>query len=190
MSMRNELKSAAFKDLFLKYFILFIVIVAGIFAGFFISVKSGLTEQYSNRVPSPSQLNNTTTLKVGEQFPSLEVYDLQDNPIDFSQLLEGHKTIVGILSAGCSPCEAFVQYFEESDLISSKEYRVLLLSFDRDYFAENFSFQAFKLLPEIEDDLSINVYPTIVGVGEDLTIRFVSSGFSGVINEKFIQRNL
>ena len=188
--MRNELKSAAFKDLFLKYFILFTVIVAGIFAGFFISVKSGLTERYSNRVPSPSQLNNTTTLEVGEQFPSLEVYDLQDNPVDFSQLLEGRYSIVAFVSNGCTPCTRLITFLDTLSAVKAGDFQIVLLARDAEPFRKTTPFQTLELKTETYEQLNVDIFPTILGVGADGRIRFVSSGFTLSINDAFLEKNM
>ena len=164
---------------------LFIVIVAGIYAGFWISVKSGLTESLSGG-PGNARAVNQTNVKTGDVFPSVAAAGIGGTEIPLGPVLESQKTILAFLSGTCEPCLMFAEAVPEWEVVESGEYQVVILTDSPDVFAGEPSFKVYQSSFPMLDSLNVRAFPTIFVIDESGEVQFVSSGYSKQAGESGI----
>ncbi len=170
--------------------VLFVIVVSGVWTGFFVSVKSGLTERLSSSLNASSTLPNSTTIRTGQIFPP-NIPGVNMSEFEgLDSLLSKKKTIVAFVSTGCNTCEMFLNFLSNSEAVRSGEYNVQLYSADPEQFTSKFPFPCMHLRGETEVALALRVFPTIVGVDKNGRVRFVSVGFRRELDEQFLKKNL
>ncbi|MDF1545962.1 MAG: hypothetical protein P1R58_12790 [bacterium] len=185
-------KRSAIHRAILKYFIHFLVIVAGIWVGFRLSVESGMADRWHDKdISNPIDLPNNSDLAIGDQFPPTALFDLQTDLQSLTTLLSGKKSVVATVSSGCETCIHLVDFLRRNAMFHTDVQVILLTdSTDYSYFADNSPFQVLKFNPACASALALRVYPTLIGVDEKRNIRFVSSGFRQRITDDFIGKIL
>jgi len=170
-------RTDSFGRLATKGLVLFVIITAGIFAGFWISVKSGLTEtlagggeDYQSNVPE-------TNVHEGDLFPEFSAADDSGSMVSVAAHLKGKTTIVGFVSDGCEPCLRFAGAVSQWEAVKSGAVEVVLLTESPDMFREQSKFTVFESHFKIHEALAINVFPTIFVVDPDGVVQQVAVGF-------------
>ncbi len=179
-----------YRDFIIKAVILMIVIAAGIFAGIFVSVKSGLTGQRAKDMTEVKSLPNATALEIGIHFPYLEVTDSTGLKVSLAELFKEKKTILAFVSSASEPCREFVQMIENLECFRKGRCRVILLYNGEKYFSSKERIVRFGLEQSLLREMRINTFPTIVGVDQEGVIKFVSAGFLRQLNDDFIDKYL
>jgi hypothetical protein len=164
---------------------LFVVIVAGIYVGFWISVKSGLTDSLSGRSALPQQLNQTN-VKAGDQFPTISALDVSGEEVSLEPVIDGQKTILAFLSGTCEPCLMLAGDLPGFQAVRSGEYRVVILSESPEVYRESGEFDVYGSRFEVIDSLNVRAFPTVFVIDESGVVEHVSAGYSQGAGERVI----
>lgn len=178
-----------FKEYLLKSILFFVIVVAGIYVGFLLIVNTGLANRLNNHSISQNDTGNQTILEIGDHFPPIGLYDVDENLNELVDSLKGHKTLLGIVSEGCDPCINFAEYVNKSQLYGKGNYQAIFWTAEVEYFSENYHITTFKLTPSMSNALEVNLYPTIIALDENLIIKFISSGYRRNFNDEYVKEN-
>ena len=170
--------------------VLFIVVVAGVFAGLFVANKTGLAGMFGRSPADPSHVQNETDFKVGEQFPPMIVTDKEGRHESLATVLNGQAAVIGFVSNGCEACLNFVDAMADDPQIESAEFQILLLSDAPEFFQQKYAFAAFEVNSEILDQHKVHGFPTIVLVDRSGVIKLVFPGFMNSMNTEFFRKYL
>jgi hypothetical protein len=180
---------SGFGGFLLRAAVLFVVITAGVAAGFLIASHLSRRDVSGGFDLRPVDLANRTNLSVGDTFPDISVRNQQDSALVLAPLVRGRKAILGFVSRGCEPCDELQKFLKAQDTIKMGRCRVLLLAAGvQGYEAEDFD--VFLVDRPTIDELDIHIFPTVIGLDADGKITFVSSGFSRVITAPVIEKHL
>ncbi|MDH3890140.1 MAG: redoxin family protein [candidate division Zixibacteria bacterium] len=173
----------------LKWVGIFVIMTAGVFTGMTLSIKyTGAGSRGAEVLPA--SLRNSTNLEIGQTMPSITAYHQDGEPMDLQSVLVGRKTVLGFVSQTCGPCKQFIKFLEGSELLASEGYQILLLSVKPEDDLANYVLPVFRVSEELQKELAIDMVPTMIGIGEDATIQFVSCGFSGIITDEYVEEYL
>jgi hypothetical protein len=173
----------------LKAAVLFVVITAGVAAGFLIANHLAKRDVAGGFEIGVSDLLNQTSLAVGDTLPEITVLDERDSTLALKPLVQGRKAIVGFVSRGCEPCEELMEFLEERHVREKGRCRVILLAAGiQGYEAEGYD--VFRVGRPAIDTLKIRIFPTVIGLDPDGKVTFVSSGFSRLLTAPVIDKHL
>lgn len=170
--------------------IIFIISVCGTITGFTIAVKSGLPALLHKGNPLTELPENLTDLKAGERFPYLTVGDSDGRRIELDSLISLKKTLIAVISAGCEPCQEFINSMQAGVVLPKDKYQFILLSLDPEYISDNHNVIAYYIFQETLDEFSIKAFPTLIGVDRNKIIRFVSTGYGQAIDSTLLMKYL
>jgi len=173
-------RKTSYKQTIINALVFFVVIAGGIFAGFWISVKTGLTDGLAPGQEYAGE--NKTNIKEGKLFPAIAGEDVNYNEVAVQPLLTGKKTIVAFVSGTCEPCRKLSEELMTWPEVGSGEYQVILLTHDPDMFRGNPHFTVLKDNSELLDSLNIRMFPTICAVDPGGKVKMVASGFGANIS--------
>lgn len=176
--------------LFVQVLILLILITAGVLCGFFIATKTGIAGRIARSPLNPATMENQTSLRLNGIWPLVQVSDAQGQPVTLDTILSRRKTVISIVSGGCDACRLFLEEFVQTWRESDSLYQFVLLSVHPDFFIKNHNCRAFRITQESLDKYAFHQFPTIVGVDESGRIKFVSSGYTSMLNVAFIKKYL
>lgn len=163
-------------------------IAGGIVLGFIVAPKLGLTQ--AAPPITPSLLQNESALEISEFFPELAVVDRDSREFSLSAHLDGQKTVVAFVTATCYPCLLTVDLFLESDAVRKGDYQAVLITPEPALFTPQPGIRILAADSTALLQYGIEKYPTVVGVGSDRRIRFVSSGYTDILSDRFFLQNL
>ena len=182
MDKKDSLKNFIFKTL-----VLFVVITAGVVSGFFIAVKTGLT-QTGARYDSPEE-RNRTTIEVGTPAAELSEVYLSRKISSFTGPAHEQATLLAFVSGGCMPCQNFTRYIQKLK-DEGQVFNAVLFSNDPDFFRSLCDFDVLERFDPFLEEYDIHVYPTILGIDKEGKVSFVLSGFNESMDSDFILDNL
>lgn len=181
-------QSGSFGSFLLKALVLLVVIAVGVFAGFWISAKTGLTNAFSSHEP-PMQTMNRSNVKVGDMFPPVTV-KVNGEETDIRTLLGGKRSMVAFVSGTCEPCQMLVGDLPSWEMVTSGDLQVLLLTRTPEAYGENPAFAVCELPTEVLQQLEVNVFPTFYLVNEAGEVRVATSGYGEAMTEEMLTREL
>lgn len=174
----------------LKALVLFVVIAGGVALGYVVAARFGVSDRAQNFDIEDPDMFNKTLLRTGEKLPSLEAWIEGDSSLVLPLVQHDRKTILAFVSGGCEPCEYVVTLLDSVDAARSSSLHIILLAEEPEDFYYDTAFDLFRVDPERVSEFGIQAFPTVIGVDEDGTISFVSSGFSRTILNSLIDRYL
>ncbi len=183
----EEKQSIVSKSFLIKSFVSIVVIIIGVTAGLFIATNFGIVKWVHAKTLSPEDIKNNTTLHLGESFPKCEVFDEQNNSVDIESLIQGKKTFIGVVSNGCEACMDLMNALGNNRMVPDG-FQLILLSSEPKYFYENYDYQVYRIPYEFLIKYSIDSYPTIFTTNEDGTLKIICSGYTDLLNKKFIEQ--
>jgi thiol-disulfide isomerase/thioredoxin len=126
----------------------------------------------------------TATIKSGDIFPAMELTDLDGRSVSTSALINGHKTLLILLSPGCEPCAlAIAEWQEYKNKIPDDLSIIGVVNIEPDpallYISDNgFPFSVFCDTANIlAVDYGLVGFPTIVGIDDKGKVIFISEGW-------------
>ena len=174
----------------LKGVVLFVIVAAGVFAGFWISVKSGLTDTLAGAGHGEGGLSNRSALVEEEPFPAITGLNAGGEEVDVASLLSGRRSVVGFVSGTCEPCLRFADAVAQWEPVRAGDMQVILFTESPEVFRGNDLFTVLEPLGSPMDEHDIFVFPTIIVVDPAGDMKAVSSGFSRMITPEFVQEKL
>ncbi len=170
--------------------ILFIVIAAGVFVGIYVATATGITDKINLRPSTPANMDNQTRLELNQLWPLVAAADTSGRPVILDTAISGRKTVVAFVAVGCDACRLFLDKFAEAGTESNKAFQLVLLAQNPAYFIERYDGRAFRVTQEVLDEHSVHAFPTIVGINEQGSVVFVSSGFTPNLTIAFVKKYL
>ncbi|MCP4582916.1 MAG: redoxin domain-containing protein [candidate division Zixibacteria bacterium] len=141
------------------------------------------TQTYEHQIRQIRQ-HVTALIKDGDQFPSMELIDLDSKPINALTLFENHKNLLITISPGCKPCALTIAEWQEYiDTIPSDIRIIGIIDANpgqaRAYISEtDFPFVMYcdtsHVLP---DKYGLQAFPSVVGIDEKGRVVFVREGW-------------
>ena len=180
-------KNESLKTSIVKVLVLFVIITAGVVTGFFIAVKTGLTQ--SGFRPEGPEDRNRTKIEVGTPVSEMSEIYLNKKVPSFINYAQNKATVIAFVSRGCQPCQAFAGYLQNLK-DGGLEFNAILFSNDPEYFSALCDFDILDRYDPFLEKYDIHVYPTIFGIDKEGKVSFVLSGFNESMDSDFILSNL
>jgi hypothetical protein len=171
----------------LKWTIAALAIFVGIGSGIYTGISLSQTG-YAAQLGS-----NASYLEVGDQMPDYTLYDADGTAITLAELCNQGSVLLAFVSTGCGACDALTRYWQRK-VFTQLDSRIQLI----------WLYDSLEALPEenhlamygvrnmrtnrrdhMQDD-GIAATPTLVGLGPNRTIEFISTGFDRRIGAKQI----
>lgn len=178
--MSREIKIAR-RELFLYGLAFLAVAFLGVLLGnwFITSRQAGAYgRQAFTRPPS------STSIKMGDSFPSLDLADLDGGSVNTYELIAGRKILIVLLSPGCEPCaQAIVEWSEYAGRIPDDLSIIGIVNCDPVsalvYTSEyDFPFGLYSDTANVlASDYGLVGYPTVIGIDEKGKVMFISEGW-------------
>ncbi|MCB2229614.1 thioredoxin family protein [bacterium] len=169
---------------------LFVLIAGGIVTGLYIADKLGITGSVMASSLTAGDLQNKSRFAVGERLPDLQLTDRIDQPVSMDKLLHGQKTLLAFVSNGCGACEQFTARFERPNALPDDSYQVVLVSSAPEYFFENSPLPSYRVPQSVLDEYEVFGMPTLVGIDDEGTMKFVSTGYAPAMDGSFLESAL
>lgn len=170
--------------------LLTVIIAIGVFCGIYAATATGIADRVGWRSITPGTMDNQSRLRLNELWPLITVTDLADRPVTFDTVLSGRKTVIGFVSQGCEACRIFAEQFGKVHQESGGAFQLVLLSPNAEFFAATYGCRAYRITDDLLSQYAIGIFPTIVGIGDDGVIKFVSSGYPPKLNAAFVKKYL
>ncbi len=184
------------RNLILLGFAVLAVAFLGVLAGnWFMEMRQA--RKYDNRMSM--RRHASALIKEGDQFPSVELIDLNSESANTDFLVEGHKTVIITLEPGCEPCalvaEEWQQYADDipHDLdifgITNVDARQALEYKEKTGFPFPVYCDTARTFTTV---YGLEAFPTVIGLDDVGRVSFVSEGWPGGLSpidayEKIIQ---
>ena len=115
-----------------------------------------------------------------------------------SEVITGHKTLVGFLTPGCGPCKNLLADWTSEQVSDGVGWQTVIVAIGtRDEVADELPETVKSRFPiyYCQEDLlnrvcNVNVFPTLMGIDQKGYIRFVASGYSRRISRSFFDKYL
>ena len=181
-------KSESIGSFLLKALILLVVIAAGVFAGFWISSKTGLTGVFGGNA-APQEMINRSNVRVGDIFPPVTVRR-DGAETDIRTLLLGKRSLVAFVSGACEPCRLLVEEAARWPSVIEGNLQVLLLTRTPEAHRGSPLLQVYEIPTEVLPQLEIGVFPTLYVINEAGEVRVALSGYSEAMTEEVLTGRL
>lgn len=186
--MRKILGGTTWTTIF-RSLLIFVMMATGVTAGLYIAKEAGIVTWSQRLSLTPSDLQNTTYLKLGDKCPDVSVLDSTEQPVGLASLVKGERTIVGVVSYGCEACDDLMRAITAGKIVPD-DTRLILLTLEPEYFSKTYSFPTYRITQDFIESVALTTSPTILGVNEDGNLGVICSGFTELIDADFMEEYL
>jgi hypothetical protein len=174
----------------IKALVLFVVIAGGVAVGYIVASRFGHNDRAPQYAIDDPDRFNKTSLKTGDDFPDLAAWIDSDDSLVLPAGQLGRKTILAFISVGCEPCDYVIDFLDSVETINSSSYDIILLATEFEDPSLGSAFDLYHVDPDRVTEFGIQAFPAVIGLDENGTISFVSSGFSKTVLSSLIEKYL
>jgi|GEM_PF-5571837 len=148
--------------------------------------KNNSGQKNGSAAKTEGQSGQVDASRLSHPFPSVLLKNLEDRIVPSDQILDGKNTVVLFISPTCSPCSDEIKRWKPVVPTLPPSFQVIGVSADPVaelalYVKEQqINFPTYSDPSEaLIDYFKISTYPTIVGVTQERTVKFIRPGYSG-----------
>lgn len=169
--------------------VIFVVMTAGVAAGIYLATRFGFVTWAKRVTLKATELNNSTSLRLGDRFPSFQVTGADGETVEVSQLTGGKRTILAFVSNGCEACDEFLAAARSGQIVPEHS-QMILLTMEPEHFSSMYTYPSYGIDQGFLDQHSIYTSPTIIGLDKSGDMKVICSGFTELLSRDFMEQTL
>ena len=171
-----------------------------LFAAIFFGIRTGLAVkggEFSEL--TPNDLMNRTRLATGDDLPDLSIRNIDGSLTTLREACGDRPTVAAFVMPGCGPCGDLLSTWEASQVYAPENgFSIILIvavADDNIDLGEIAGFDdRYRVYTcdhvQLDNQIGIGTFPTLIGISERAAISFVSNGFSNKLNGAFFSKYL
>lgn len=198
-SISNVSQDKKLRNIIIRALLFSVLVFAGVTAGVY--VGTALSNRPAPFEITPEVLDNDSYLKIGDKFPNFDLIAFETKEkTSLGELNTQSLLLLVFVSPSCEMCHHFVPYLSHNIINKLRPDIHAFTIIDSNDIFEPASvmdsllvdgvpcFLTDRSSQRLEDGIS--AIPSIVGIGKDMKIKFLMTGYNNLLNADFINKYL